>query len=194
MAIKYTPAQQKAIDSTNKSILVSAAAGSGKTAVLVQRIIEMICKEDGPDIDRLLVVTYTNAAAAEMKDKIYQAIMKKIAENPSDKKLKRQLLLLPNSNIQTIHGFCLKVIKQNINLLNIPINFRIANETETMILKQRCIAELIEDKYTDEDTDFLELADTYGYGRNDKKIVDMILSYYHFTSSLSDSDAYIEQE
>ncbi|MBE7018401.1 MAG: helicase-exonuclease AddAB subunit AddA [Ruminococcaceae bacterium] len=193
MAIKYTPAQQKAIDTTDKSILVSAAAGSGKTAVLVQRIIEMVCKENGPDIDKLLVVTFTNAAAAEMKDKIYQAIMKKIAENPSDKRLKRQLLLLPNSNIQTMHGFCLNVIKQNINMLNIPMNFRITNEAETMILKQRCIAELIEDKYLEEDTDFLELADTYGYGRNDKKIVDMILAYDHFTSSLSNPDAYFDK-
>ena len=97
MAIKYTAAQQKAIDTVNKSLLVSAAAGSGKTAVLVQRIIEMVCNENGPDIDRLLVVTFTNAAAAEMKDKIYQAILAKIAENPTDKRLKRQLLLLPNS-------------------------------------------------------------------------------------------------
>lgn len=193
MAIKYTAAQQKAIDSTNQSILVSAAAGSGKTAVLVQRIIEMVCKEDGPDIDKLLVVTFTNAAAAEMKDKIYQAIMKKIAENPSDKRLKRQLLLLPNSSIQTMHGFCLNTIKQNINMLDLPMNFRITNDTETIILKQRCLAELIEDKYDEENTDFLELADTYGYGRDDKKIVDMILSYYHFTSSLSNPDAYFEK-
>ena len=193
MSIKYTPAQQQAIDTTGKSLLVSAAAGSGKTAVLVQRIIEMICQENGPDIDRLLVVTFTNAAASEMKAKIYQAIMKKIEENPSDKRLKRQLLLLPNANIQTIHGFCLNIIKQNINLINFPVNFRIADETETVILKQRCLAELIEDKYLGEDTAFLELADTYGHGRDDQKIYDMILRYYHFTSSLSNPDMYFEK-
>ena len=193
MAIKYTPAQQKAIDTVNKSLLVSAAAGSGKTAVLVQRIIEMVCKENGPDIDRLLVVTFTNAAAAEMKDKIYQAIMTKIAENPTDKRLKRQLLLLPNANIQTMHGFCLNVIKQNINMLDFPVNFRIADENETAILKQRCISELIEDKYAEDDTAFLEMTDTYGYGRDDQKIVTMILNYYHFTSSLSNPDAYFEK-
>lgn len=193
MAIKYTAAQQKAIDTVNKSLLVSAAAGSGKTAVLVQRIIEMVCNENGPDIDRLLVVTFTNAAAAEMKDKIYQAILAKIAENPSDKRLKRQLLLLPNANIQTIHGFCLNVIKQNINMLDFPVNFRIADETETAILKQRCVSELIEDKYSEDDTAFLEMADTYGYGRDDQKIVTMILNYYHFTSSLSNPDAYFEK-
>ncbi len=193
MAIEYTTAQKKAIKTVNKSLLVSAAAGSGKTAVLVQRIIEMICDRNGPDIDRLLVVTFTNAAAAEMKDKIYQAIMAKIAENPSDKRLKRQLLLLPNANIQTMHGFCLNVIKQNINMIDFPVNFRIADETETAILKQRCIAELIEDKYSEDDTDFLDMADTYGYGRDDQKIVTMILSYYHFTSSLANPDEYFQK-
>ena len=193
MSIQYTPAQQQAIDTAGKSLLVSAAAGSGKTAVLVQRIIEMICRENGPDIDRLLVVTFTNAAAAEMKAKIYQAIMQKIAECPSDKRLKRQLLLLPNANIQTIHGFCLNIIKQNINLLNFPVNFRIADETETVVLMQRCLTELIEDKYSEENTAFLELADTYGYGRDDQKIYDMILRYYHFTSSLSNPNLYYEK-
>ena len=193
MKFKYTPAQEKAIETSDKALLVSAAAGSGKTAVLVQRIIEMVCKEDGPDIDRLLVVTFTNAAASEMKDKIYQAVMKKIAENPSDKRLKRQLVLLPNANIQTMHGFCLNVIKQNINLLNFPVNFRIADETETVILKQRCLTELVEDKYSQEDSAFLELADTYGYGRDDQKIYDMILRYYHFTSSLSNPQTYFEK-
>ncbi len=192
MSIKYTDAQQKAIDTTNKSLLVSAAAGSGKTAVLVQRIIEMVCHADGPDIDRLLVVTFTNAAAAEMKDKIYRAIMQKIAENPSDKRLKRQLLLLPNANIQTIHGFCLNLIKQNINMLDIPVNFRIADEVETAVLKQKCVTELIEDKYAGDDVDFLDLADTYGYGRDDNKIIEMIFQYYHFTASLSNPDAYFE--
>ncbi len=192
MAIKYTADQQKAIGTVNKSLLVSAAAGSGKTAVLVQRIIEMVCRTDGPDIDRLLVVTFTNAAAAEMKDKIYQAILQKIAENPSDKRLKRQLLLLPNANIQTIHGFCLNLIKQNINMLDIPVNFRIADETETAVLKQKCVTELIEDKYASDDIDFLELADTYGYGRDDNKIIEMIFHYYNFTASLSNPDAYFE--
>ena len=193
MSIKYTDAQQKAIDTTNKSLLVSAAAGSGKTAVLVQRIIETVCKENGPDIDRLLVVTFTNAAAAEMKDKIYQAIMQKIAETPSDKRLKRQLLLLPNANIQTMHGFCLNLIKQNINMLDIPVNFRIADETETALLKQKSIFELIEDKYASDDVDFLEFTDTYGYGRDDNKIAEMILNYYHFTSSLANPDSYFEK-
>lgn len=193
MAIKYTPAQQHAIETCGKSLLVSAAAGSGKTAVLVQRIIQMVCDENGPDIDRLLVVTFTNAAAAEMKDKIYRAITEKISENPSDKRLKRQLLLLPNSNIQTMHGFCLNLIKQNINMLDFPVNFRIADETETAILKQRCISELIEDKYLEEDTAFLEMTDTYGYGRDDQKITTMILNYFHFTSSLSDPDAYFRK-
>ncbi len=190
MAIKYTPSQERAIHTGEKSLLVSAAAGSGKTAVLVQRIIETVCREDGPDIDRLLVVTFTNAAAAEMKDKIYKEVMNRLAQEPGNKKLKRQLLLLSNANIQTMHSFCLNVIKNNINLLDIPVNFRIADETECNVMMQKCLTELVEDKYESDDTAFLKLADTYGYGRDDGKIYDLILSCHFFTSTLSQPEQY----
>lgn len=190
MAIEYTIPQKKAIQIQGKSLLVSAAAGSGKTAVLVQRIIETICREDGPDIDRLLVVTFTNAAAAEMKDKIYKEIMNRMAEDPSNKKLKRQLLLLSNANIQTMHGFCLNVIKNNINLLDIPVNFRIADETECNIMMQKCLTELVEELYETDDEAFLKLADTYGYAKDDTKIYELILSCYAFTATLANPDEY----
>ncbi len=190
MAIKYTPAQQRAIDTKEKSLLVSAAAGSGKTAVLVQRIIETICEKDGPDIDRLLVVTFTNAAAAEMKDKIYKEILSRLSAEPANRKLKRQLLLLSNANIQTIHSFCLNVIKNNINMIDIPVGFRIADETECNIMIQKCLTELIEEKYEENEEAFLKLADTYGYGRDDQKIYDLILSCHRFTATLSNPELY----
>lgn len=192
MAIKYTPAQQSAIDIREKSLLVSAAAGSGKTAVLVQRIIETVCAKDGPDIDRLLVVTFTNAAAAEMKDKIYKEILNRLSQDPNNRKLKRQVLLMSNANIQTMHGFCLNLIKNNINKLDIPVKFRIGDETECNILMHKCLTELMEDKYEANDEAFLRFADTYGYGRDDKKIHKLILSCYNFTATLSQPDQFYE--
>ncbi|HHU72218.1 MAG TPA: UvrD-helicase domain-containing protein, partial [Clostridiales bacterium] len=108
----WTKAQQKVIDTRNKDLLVSAAAGSGKTAVLVERIISMISEGDNPlDIDRLLVVTFTNAAAAEMRDRIGSAIDKKLLQEPDNAHLQKQVSLLQSAHITTIHSFCLNVIR-----------------------------------------------------------------------------------
>ena len=189
-AIEYTPEQEKAIYERGKSLLLSAAAGSGKTAVLVQRIIELVCSESGPNIDKLLVVTFTKLAASEMRDRIYKEINKRIKAEPKNKKLKKQLLLLPSANIKTIHGFCLDFIKNNIHLTNIPVNFRIANETEVDILKKRCITELLEDKYEENSQAFTDLMDTYGYGRDDSTIIKIILSIHNFSVSLANPDEY----
>jgi ATP-dependent helicase/nuclease subunit A len=186
--LNYTKEQQKAIFLHNKSLLVSAAAGSGKTAVLVERIIELV--SGGMDIDKLLVVTFTNLAASEMRERIYKAITKKIKDDPQNKNLKKQLLLMPCANIKTIHSFCLDIIKNNINMIDIPLNFRIADDMEGDILKQRCIEDIIEDKYLGGDTDFCDLMDTYGYGRNDARIIDLILAIYNFSMSLSDPENY----
>ena len=120
-----------------------------------------------------------------MRDRIYKEINKRIKADPKNKKLKKQLLLLPSANIKTIHGFCLDFIKNNIHLTNIPVNFRIASETEVSILKNRCISELLEDKYEEGGQDFLDIADTYGYGRDDNTITDIILSVYNFSMSLA---------
>ena len=186
----YTPEQKKAIYGRDKSLLLSAAAGSGKTAVLVERIIELVCNENGPDIDKLLVVTFTKLAASEMRDRIYREINKRIKEKPDSKKLKKQLLLLPSANIKTIHGFCLDFIKNNIHLTNIPINVRIASETDADILKQHCITELLEDKYEESSPEFVRLMDTYGYGRDDNMIINIILSVYNFSMSLANPQEY----
>ena len=140
MAVTFTPDQQKVIDLHDRNILVSAAAGSGKTAVLVERIIRMISDEKKKiDIDRLLVVTFTNAAAAEMRERISQAIAKKLEEEPENMHLQRQSALLHNAQITTIDSFCLFLIRNNFNDIGLDPGFRVADEGELKLLKQDII-------------------------------------------------------
>lgn len=127
MSVKWTEEQQKVIDLRDRNILVSAAAGSGKTAVLVERIISRITDENDPaDVDRLLVVTYTEAAAAEMKERIGAAIEKKLEEQPGNVNLEQQSTLIHNASIMTIHSFCLSVIRDHFHVIGIDPAFRIA--------------------------------------------------------------------
>ena len=132
--MKYTKEQQLAIDIRYKNILVCAGAGSGKTSVLVERIIKMISDEENPiDIDKILAVTFTDAAALQLKQKIYMQLQMK-AEQTQTKNLKRQLLLINNSNISTIHSFCANIIRKYFYIINIDPNFRIAQENEIKLL------------------------------------------------------------
>jgi len=152
---KWTKEQQKAIDTRKCNLLVAAAAGSGKTAVLVERIIKIITNEKEPvDIDRLLVVTFTNAAASEMRERIGEAISKELDKNPDSTLLQRQLTLLNRSNITTMHSFCLDVIKNNFHTIDLDPSFRIAEETEAILLKQELLQELMEDRYDKNDQGF----------------------------------------
>ena len=113
--MNFTSEQQKVIDSRNQNLLVSAAAGSGKTAVLVERIIQRVMEQENlTDIDRMLVMTFTEAAAGEMKERIGNAIEARLREEPNDKHLQKQSLLIHNAPITTIHGFCLNVVKNQI--------------------------------------------------------------------------------
>ena len=133
--MNWTKEQQSAIYEKDNNILVAAAAGSGKTAVLVERIIQKILKYQ-IDIDKLLVVTFTNAAASEMRERVLEAIYKKLDEEPENENLQRQIILLGKSNICTIHSFCLDVIKNNFYEIDISPNFRIADTAEVNLLKQ----------------------------------------------------------
>jgi ATP-dependent helicase/nuclease subunit A len=129
-------------------MLVAAAAGSGKTAVLVERIIKIVTDEERPtDIDKLLVVTFTNAAASEMRERIAAAISKELRIYPQSKLLQRQLILLNKSSITTIHSFCLEVIRNNFHIVDLDPNFRIADQTEAVLLKQEALEELFEERY-----------------------------------------------
>ena len=145
MAISFTEDQQKVITLRDRNLLVSAAAGSGKTAVLVERIIRMITDEKNPvDIDRLLIVTFTNAAAAEMRERISLAINKLLLTEGENVHLQRQASLLHNAQITTIDSFCLFVIRNNFNDIGLDPGFRVADEGELRLLKQDVLQELLE--------------------------------------------------
>ena len=152
--------------------------GSGKTAVLVERIIHKIIDEK-MDIDRMLVVTFTNAAASEMRERILDAIYKKIEENPNDVHLQRQITLLNKSNICTIHSFCLDVIRNYFYEIDISANFQIGDMAEMELLKQEALDELFEEKYIKKDKNFEKLIDTYATYRGDEKLKDIILKLYN---------------
>ncbi|HCU2656598.1 ATP-dependent nuclease subunit A [Clostridioides difficile] len=178
---KWTKEQLEVIESRECNLLVAAAAGSGKTAVLVERIIQMITSRENPiDIDKLLVVTFTNAAASEMRERIGDAIGKALDENPENKHLQNQLVLLNKSSITTIHSFCLDVIKSNFHRINLDPDFRIGDQTECAILKQEAIEEVFEDLYEERDEGFLNLVESYAERGGDKEVQDIILGIYSF--------------
>ena len=178
----WTNEQQQAIYENGENILVAAAAGSGKTAVLVERIINKIINEK-IDIDKLLVVTFTNAAAAEIKERILEEIYKKIDENPTDSNLQKQIILLNKANISTIHAFCLEVIKNNFYEINISPNFRIGEGAEIELLKQETLEELFDELYEQEDKQFLKLTEIYTGYRDDEPLKELILNIYKFIMS-----------
>lgn len=183
---KWTDEQLFAINTRGNNLLVAAAAGSGKTAVLVERIVGHITDPSrNVDIDRLLVVTFTNAAAAEMRQRIGVAIAKKINEQPLSRHLHRQLGLLNKSYITTLHSFCLDIIKQHFHRVNIDPSFRIADDTEIVLLQSEVMEELLEQKYENlsEDSHFIDLVDRYGGERNDDRLQSLILQLHNFSRS-----------
>ena len=190
----WTNEQKQAIYEKGKNILVAAAAGSGKTAVLVERIINKVIN-DGIDIDKILVVTFTNAAAAEMRERILDALYKKLEENPDDERLQKQINLLNMASICTIDSFCLEVVKSNFyELENISPNFRIADTHEIELLKQEILDELFEKKYLDEDEDFSKLITTYTNYRDDTPLKDLILKIHTFISSSPFPEKWLEEK
>ena len=193
MGVKWTNEQQKVIDLRNRNILVSAAAGSGKTAVLVERIIQMLTDPGNPvDVDRLLIVTFTEAAAAEMKERIREAIEKSLEDHPENVHLQRQATLIHSAQITTIHSFCLSVIRDHFHVLDIDPGFRIAEEGELKLLKQDVLDELLEVRYAEGEIPFLEFVEKFGTGRNDKKIEEIIFKLYEYSRSYPQPDAWLE--
>lgn len=190
--VKWTEDQQKAIDLRYRNILVSAAAGSGKTAVLVERIINIITDRDNPvDIDKLLIVTFTNAAAAEMRERIGEAINKKINENPNSRNLQRQLILLNKASISTLHSFCLNLIKNNFHQLDIEPNFRVGDTTEINLLKVEAMEELLEEKYQEGSERFLALVESYCDNKSDRALSEIILKLYGFSMSMAEPEEWL---
>ena len=178
--VKWTESQQQAIHATGSDILVAAAAGSGKTAVLVQRIIEKIMNTDHPvDIDRLLVMTFTNAAAAEMRTRIGEALEKELTRQHDSVYLRRQISLLGKAKISTIHSFCIDIVRSHFYLLDLDPGFRIASETERALLLDEAIQQLMEKEYSDSDNElFLRVVNSFTSDRSDERITTLLTKLF----------------
>ena len=184
MSVKWTKEQEKVINLRNRSLLVSAAAGSGKTAVLVQRIISMVTDETDPlDIDRLLVVTFTNAAAAEMRERVGAAIENALEQDPYNQHLQRQLTLVHNAQITTIDSFCIRILRDHFHKIDLEPGFRIADEGELKLLREDVCEAVLEDFYHKADAEFLWFADSYCGAKDEVQIKEMILKLYNYAES-----------
>ncbi|MBQ6787349.1 MAG: helicase-exonuclease AddAB subunit AddA [Lachnospiraceae bacterium] len=193
MGVTFTPDQQRVIDTRNSNILVSAAAGSGKTAVLVERIIQKICDETHPvDIDRLLIVTFTSAAAAQMRERISKAVSKKLEEQPENEHLQKQSALIHNAQITTIDSFCLFIIRNNFNEIGLDPGFRVADEGEIKLLEGDVLNDLLEDCHAEGREDFLRFVESYSTGGSEKRIEEAILRLYHFSISYPFPEEWLE--
>lgn len=192
--VTWTDDQWKAIMARDKAILVAAAAGSGKTAVLVERIIQKILFVKDPiNVDELLVVTFTNASAAEMRHRIGEALEKAIDHDPSSRHLRKQLSLLNKASISTLHSFCMEVIRKYYFLIDVDPGFRIADETEAQLISDEVMDELFEAEYGKEDNEaFFNLVDTFTGDRSDAALMEIVRSIYDFAQSNPRPEEYLK--
>ncbi|EKN70281.1 recombination helicase AddA [Neobacillus bataviensis LMG 21833] len=192
--VTWTDDQWKAIMARDKDILVAAAAGSGKTAVLVERIIQKILSLENPiDVNELLVVTFTNASAAEMRHRIGEALEKAIDQDPGSRHLRKQLSLLNKASISTLHSFCLEVIHKYYYLIDIDPGFRIADETEAQIIRDEVMEELFEEEYGKEKNEsFFHLVDSFTNDRSDQALMDIVRSIYDFARANPVPEDYLQ--
>ena len=194
MARNWTEAQSQAIEARDSNLLLAAAAGSGKTAVLVERIIKKITDEENPvDIDRLLVLTFTNAAAAEMRERILAALSDELIKNPDSENLSRQLTLISKASITTIHSFCNDLLRTNFNLADVDPSFRIADTTENDLLRAQVLEEVIDEMYEDDEfgDSFAQLVMNYSNVKTSKELFSLIDSIYAFCMSLPDPSKWL---
>lgn len=191
MANLWTSEQQSAISTKGGALIVSAAAGSGKTAVLVERVIEAIL--DGASIDRYLIVTFTVAAAGEMRERIANAISEKLSESPFNRHLQRQNVLVHKAKICTIDSFCIELVRSNFNLLGISPDFKIADETELALIRQAICDTIIEEGYSSEDKDFFNLADNFGSDKSDSTLNDIIFKIANVLETVPFSDQWLQK-
>ncbi len=182
--MKWTTDQQKAIDARKGTLLVSAAAGSGKTAVLVERVIQRICDSENPcGVENLLIVTFTNAAAAQMKEKIRNAIGKKIALDPSDKRLRRQQMMLPCASICTIDSFCIGLVRENFHTLGISPDFALLDEGQKAVLGSQAVSAVVEELYKNPTENFISLTELISDTRDDKLLIAAIQKLYKLSQA-----------
>jgi len=191
---KWTTEQQQAIESRGENLLLSAAAGSGKTAVLVERIIQMITKDE-LDIDQLLIVTFTKAAAGEMRERIGNAVIKALEEktgNPNH--LRRQMTLLNRAKITTLHAFCIDVIQKNFHLIHLDPSFRIGDQTENSLLSREALEDVFEEHYEKQNPVFHQLVESFGGSKEDEPLKNMVLRCYRFTQSQPEPMEWLESQ
>ena len=193
MAKSWTVQQLDAMNTKDRNILVSAAAGSGKTAVLVERIVKKITGENQTDIDRLVVVTFTRAAAAEMKARIRNRLDDMLDEDENNANLIKQIALVNNAQITTIDSFCLWILKNHFSEINLDPGFRVADKGEITLLENDVMEDMLEDYYQKGDEQFIKLIDAYGTGRNDANIEEIIKKIYALARSNPWPDEWYEQ-
>ena len=193
MEIKWSKDQEAVIEGRDSDLLVAAAAGSGKTAVLVERIVRRVTDPVQPvDIDRLLVVTFTSAAAAEMKERIAAALDQRIEADPGNQRLVRQRLLVDYAQISTMHSFCMRLIRDYFDRLNIDPSFTLIDDAEKGLIQAELAGDVMEGWYASGDAAFRQLSAAYGGSRDDKNIEQMILKLYRYTESCPDPEGWLE--
>ncbi len=194
MAVKWNDNQLNAITGRGGTMLVSAAAGSGKTAVLVERVIRMLCDEKNPrNIENMLIVTFTRAAAAQMRDKIAEALRKKLAEEPGNKLLKKSIFMLPYANICTIDSFCISLVRDNYHLLDISPDFAVLDPVNEQVLKNKALAGVMARFYEERTEEFARLSDILGSSKTDEGLSKAIIEIYDFSRNYTFPESYLDK-
>lgn len=193
MGVKFTTEQEEVIKSRGSNLLVSAAAGSGKTAVLVERIIRRLTQDNPPlNVDQLLVVTYTDAAAAEMKDRIREAIEKALEQDPKNEHLQRQASLIHQANISTMHTFYTSVIHDNFHILDLEPNVRVAETGEIELIKRDVLEQVLEEAYKNASEEFFSFVECYVAGKDDTALEDLVMQVYKKAQSHPNPHAWLD--
>lgn len=195
MANKPTPQQERAINDRGGKLLVSAAAGSGKTKVLVDRLMRYLEDPVNPaNIDDFLIITYTKAAASELRGKIAAKLNEEVALYPENRHLHRQLQRLYLTKISTVHAFCADILRENAYCLDVPADFRIAEENESIQLKMAVVDNILEYRYINEasDSDFFALVDSQGFGRNDRQLPQLVIKLYESAQCHLDPEKWLD--
>lgn len=192
--MNYTKEQEQAIFLRGKNIMVSAGAGAGKTRVLVSRMAELIMDKEHPiEADRFLVMTFTNAAAAEMKERIGTELEERLEKDPDNLYLRKQIRKIRQADISTIHSFCNHLIRTHYNELAIDPSFRIGEEGELFLLRQQAVEQVLEEAYASGRESFLQFVEAYAPGKNDTVLEEMIEDLYHFSHSFPNADGWFEK-
>lgn len=200
MRIQLTKDQQAVVDDQGGGLLVSAAAGSGKTRVLVERLFRRVFGAEQANVDDFLIITYTRAAAAELRERIAEELTERMAEHPGDRHLQRQLMLVYQADIKTIDGFCTNLLRENVHLLDIAgergltADFRVLDEAEASLLRGRVLPRVLEEFYGDLTPGGKLLADAFGFGRDDRHLEELILELYAKIQSHAYPEAWLEEQ